>query len=686
MKKLLLSAAVVCASLAFSATAWAGVVTTQTPDGNGYLLVTSTVTDQTTNMGSPNANGNMSYVYTDAQGVTFTLTSPVAMTFDGNNGDNHGLKFFENDEGQRRNVAFTWGKSYCGISLTKITLSTRVFAGDDAYCAINADATTTNGTEIHVGSIASINGWDNRNSNNKNVTYTGTLDQGETFFSYFQAKRPGSYADTGSAYLNSIKVDYVLTYTALDFTEFDEAYNKVATIYQTLSPEEQTNSDFGKAVKAAEEFRNANDGAIDVVNGTKPARVDEETEKLRALLYTENISDNADMSFCIKNNSFEMGDLTGWTVSSTAGDDTKVYQNSGNHATSNGDGNYLFNTYYSRKTNASGLGSTNYDFYEGHRLSQTITGLPNGTYKVSALFSSDHENTTYLTINGVNAEGVQSPNKDTFAPATATVEVTDGTLTIGAIGGEKTIQGKKGIGGSAGDKFTYNTWYRADNFQLTLLQPATYRLSEAVDYVKPESERKEVILKKEMKAGKYSAVCLPFNYTPSDWTVYTLASEEEQNNGSTLAITLEPVTGELTAGHPYFVCPASDYETITANDVTLIDEPATVDSHMPLVGVFEATPLNAGDIYISTTADEMTFKYLKEGASATLKPYRAYFKLTDGVSASTFRINTEGADVTSILNVISEKQNEGIYDLNGRRTNAIKAGAYVVNGKKVIIK
>lgn len=712
MKKLLLSAALSCASFAFTTTAWAGVVTEETPDGNGYIIVTKTVTDQTTNMAAPNADENKTFTYTDAQGVTFALTSPVEMSYGGATvllWTGQGLKLFENVQGQRQKVDFTWNMANADITVSSITLNTRIFAAGTAYVAINEDATEDNGTAINIG--GALSGLtDNQNSNNKDVTYTGTLQNG-TFFSYYQAERVGSlYDNIGGAYINTIKVDYVLTYHLLDLAELNSALNDATQWYNTLNADSKATAEgsaLGAAIDEANTFISENSGAIDLENGKTPADVAKLIEKLRATAFNANLVDESDMTNFIKNNSFETNSLTGWTTTTSGGNsnDTKVHENAGDHVTDLTDGNYLFNTYRQGSTNANGTNAVNHNYYYGYPISQTITGLPNGTYEVSALlYSWDGfdtvdgvatvtPNKTYLTINGEKVAEVTNSTLNTFEEASAIVEVTDGTLTIGAVGGQKTVQGTKGRSiifvlpnPTDGDVFTYNTWYRADNFQLKLIKADTYHLNEAVDYVKPEGERKEVVLKKDMKAGKFSAVCLPFNYTPSDWTVYTLAGEEEQNNGSTLAITLESVTGELTAGHPYFVCPASDYETITANDVTLIDEPATVDSHMPLVGVFEATPLNAGDIYISTTADEMTFKYLKEGASATLKPYRAYFKLTDGVSASTFRINTEGADVTSILNVISEKQNEGIYDLNGRRTNALKAGVYVVNGKKVIIK
>lgn len=693
MKKNLLSAVLCCASFAFSATAWAGVVTEQTPDGNGYIVVTKTVTDQTTNMADPNADEGRTFTYTDAQGVTFSLTSPAEMSYGGATvllWTGQGLKLFENVQGQRQKVDFTWNMANADITVSSITLSTRIFAAGAAYVAINEDATAENGTAINIG--GALSGIvDNQNSNNKDVAYTGSLQDG-TFFSYYQAERIGSlYENIGGAYINTIKVDYVLSYYLLDLAELKTALNDAKQWYNTLNDESKATAEgaaLSAAIDEANVFLSENSGAIDLENGKTPEDVAKLVEKLRATVFNANLVDDSDMTKFIKNNSFEMGNLTGWTVSSTAGNDTKVYENSGDHETSLGDGSYLFNTYRSRKTNATGTSAENYDFYEGHRLSQTITGLPNGIYEVSALLCSDAENITYLTINGENAAGVQSPNKDTFVTATVTnVVVTDGTLTIGAIGEAKSIQGKGGgwFAGN-GDVFNYNTWYRADNFQLKLIKADTYHLNEAVDYVMPEnSVRKEVVLKKEMKAGKYSAVCLPFDYTPSGWTVYTLSNEEERDNGSTLAISLQPVTGTLTAGHPYFVCPLTDVETITVNDVTLISEPQTVDNIMPLVGIFEATLLNAGDIYVSTTADDMTFKYLKAGATATLKPYRAYFK-NDGVNASTFRVNTEDNSLTSILDALNEKQNDGIYDINGRRTNTLKPGIYVVDGKKVIIK
>lgn len=629
-------------------------------------------------------NGNTCYA--SSGNDRFTLTSTQDITT--NNSIIKVYKFNQTNSGALGGVAedmsldLTWSaEANCHLTVSRIDLTTRCYTWAEVLCDIDGYSTTNVSTE----------GF---NTNNKNLfySYVPAKEVAPIVINYKKDDARTGSGDAGDVYISSLKVTYNKSYYLLDLAELTTALNDATQWYNTLNDDSKgtpEGSALGAAIEEANTFISENSGPIDLENGKTPADVAKLIEKLRATAFNANLVDESDMTHFIKNNSFETNSLTGWTTTTSGGNsnDTKVHENSGDHATNFTDGNYLFNTWQSQRTNATGTSATNYDFYRGYPISQTITGLPTGTYEVSALLCSDPENTTYLTINGENSKGVQSPDKETFVTATARVKVTDGTLTIGAIGEAKSIQGQGGgwFAGN-GDKFDYNTWYRADNFQLKLIKADTYRLSETIDYVKPEGERKEVVLKKEMKAGKYSAVCLPFNYTPSDWTVYTLASEEAQNNGSTLAITLEPVTGELTAGHPYFVCPASDYETITANDVTLIDKPETVNSLMPLVGIFEATPLNEGDIYISTTANEMTFKYLKAGASATLKPYRAYFQIPPGVAASSIRIATDDNFLTNILEVLSEQQNAGIYDLNGRRTNAIKAGVYVANGKKVIIK
>ena len=155
---------------------------------------------------------------------------------------------------------------------------------------------------------------------------------------------------------------------------------------------------------------------------------------------------NADFTLAIQNQSFEYGDLTGWTV--TPSSDTGVRDASNpTYAATGSDGFYLFNTWW-----------------QGVPLTQTVTGLPNGQYTLTASVSSDGA-TIYLIANGEHNDGTETagehPTKDTFQEATFTFLVKDGNATIGVVGG---ANGEAGVHKDYVEAGYW--WYKADNFRL----------------------------------------------------------------------------------------------------------------------------------------------------------------------------------------------------------------------------
>lgn len=160
----------------------------------------------------------------------------------------------------------------------------------------------------------------------------------------------------------------------------------------------------------------------------------------------------ADFTLAIQNQSFEYGDMTGWSAVSSS--DTGVRETSNaTYAAAGSDGYYLFNTWW-----------------QGVPVSQTISDLPNGEYTLRASVASDGA-TVYLVANGEHNDGTetyaetnieeQQYGKDTFQDATITFLVKQGSVTIAAVGG---------AGGDAGVHKDYVEegywWYKADNFRL----------------------------------------------------------------------------------------------------------------------------------------------------------------------------------------------------------------------------
>lgn len=156
--------------------------------------------------------------------------------------------------------------------------------------------------------------------------------------------------------------------------------------------------------------------------------------QLAALYRFAKVADGVDMTGAIVNPSFELGNIDGWTVENS--NDTGAKENSnGTYTMSNNDGKYVFNIWSS-----------------GNPISQTIEGLPNGTYKLQAVIATDGGHKVQLNANDKNVQ-IDAVDKGTGVEGEVDFEVTDGKATIGAEGVDK-------------------YWYKVDNFRLTLVKAA----------------------------------------------------------------------------------------------------------------------------------------------------------------------------------------------------------------------
>ena len=143
------------------------------------------------------------------------------------------------------------------------------------------------------------------------------------------------------------------------------------------------------------------------------------------------LSADADItSDFITNPSFETGNETGWTYT-TSTDHGAKENNNATYTMSGVDGNYLFNIWAT-----------------GYTISQTLKNLPAGSYKLTAVMGTDAGATFRLKM-GDETGCATSVNKGTGVTVTVYAKLTaKGDLTISA-----------DAGGSM--------WYKVDNFQLT---------------------------------------------------------------------------------------------------------------------------------------------------------------------------------------------------------------------------
>lgn len=170
---------------------------------------------------------------------------------------------------------------------------------------------------------------------------------------------------------------------------------------------------------------------------SETAKSSEDLEKAKAAvaaLVKAQTADGANMTGAIVNPSFELGTANGWTYA--ASDDHGAKENgNATYTMSNNDGKYVFNIWP-----------------KGNAISQTIEGLPNGTYKLQAVIATDGGKKVQLNANDKNVQ-IDATGKETGVEGEVEFEVTDGKATIGVEGVDE-------------------SWYKVDNFRLTLVKAA----------------------------------------------------------------------------------------------------------------------------------------------------------------------------------------------------------------------
>ena len=149
-------------------------------------------------------------------------------------------------------------------------------------------------------------------------------------------------------------------------------------------------------------------------------------------------TDGADMTLALVNPGFELGNTTGWTVGSSNDTGARSTSNA-TYAMANSEGNWLFNTWS-----------------KGLPITQTVTGLPEGFYRITVVAARD-AGTVFLLAND-SREAIIVENKSTGVEGSIKVAVVDGTLTLGAVGASGSDYVAEG-----GD------WYKVDNFRLTFV-------------------------------------------------------------------------------------------------------------------------------------------------------------------------------------------------------------------------
>lgn len=151
------------------------------------------------------------------------------------------------------------------------------------------------------------------------------------------------------------------------------------------------------------------------------------------------LTENTVMTQYIDDPSFESGTLDYWKAGSTSGGDTGAkLNNNGTYTMSSCDGNYLYNTW----------GVTPLS------VEQTISGLIQGVYSLKAVLAADQNSVITLAMGNASVEATMAGAKGNGQETTLT--------SIIVREGEDVLL-----------KVSSGTWFKADDFRLTYLRPAT---------------------------------------------------------------------------------------------------------------------------------------------------------------------------------------------------------------------
>ncbi len=231
----------------------------------------------------------------------------------------------------------------------------------------------------------------------------------------------------------------------------------------------------------------------------------------------------------------------------------------------------------------------------------------------------------------------------------------------------------------------------------------------------PEAaENVNILVKRTIKAGNWSTLCLPFSMTAeqvekafgpdvelADYTGWTWTEDEDGNKQS---ITIQFTScNTITENKPLIIKTSADISDFTLDGVTINPDEAEIEIKESVGNKRKGTMVGT---YVANTKVDEDYLFLSGNnfyystGSTKMKAFRAYFDLyytldepyKSSVSASNVKISVDD-EATSIDGIGMQRIAEGVYDLSGRKIqlengdlNKLQKGVYIIDGKKVTIK
>ena len=200
----------------------------------------------------------------------------------------------------------------------------------------------------------------------------------------------------------------------------------------------------------------------------------------------------------------------------------------------------------------------------------------------------------------------------------------------------------------------------------------------------------DVTLNRNFVEG-FNTVVLPFALTTeqvetvfgTEAEIYTYSETSTDENDVTVMFNRSTEEG-IAANTPVLVkTTAASTGSKTLEGVTLVynENPAVEGQFIDFTGVYTAQTVAEGDYFVNGNL------YKSTGAT-TIKPFRAYLKVKEGVNPANVKLMIGGSTVTGLdsIDAAAETESEAVYNLLGQRVNKTQKGIYIVNGKKVVVK
>lgn len=380
----------------------------------------------------------------------------------------------------------------------------------------------------------------------------------------------------------------------------------------------------------------------DPMNGSNGvAEINELYARFRTVVFSQTET-GADMSGAIGNQSFELGNLSFWNTTMEPASDTQVTTNTGAYVVdaSELDGEYLFNSWQSDKSTP---------------VTQTISTVPAGIYRLTAKVASDPGNRFYLAVNDKPGDMLTiRQDKTHFEEISVEFEVTADEA--GTDGASITIGLYPSVDGNFNPDLTplnLGPWFKADNFRLQLI-----------------GRRMDIKWAMEYPEEGYGTLILPFDANvPEDLEINSL--ETSQASGIITDENLYHVAqlvkqDKIIANTPYVVTrkvatstPESAPQRRTAasadeNGVYTFSGTSTYEKESYteglLTGTYVTTESKFGDHHLQVKDGNIGFIHHDESIEhAALEPYHAY------ISADTEFKDAEGNKINFLPAVYFEE-------------------------------